>query len=718
MDTTQPKRSSKNNVECLADGPSTSSEHGIAKRLNICPRSEYFTYLVRSDVFIDKTLLIKELFMETDGEEPKMGKVLITAPRDFGKSVNMDMVRKFCEIQVDEKGNPRTCVKRTEAGKSMEDEEITPTNNFKLFKNNNLKIYQCHCKTKLTVEKCRNDTCQSRQFFYEHCGQHPVIFLDFFEVLWVCDSHREFVKNLTYVLREAFKDHGYLRDEATSLLSKSKRQKFECYVNLIKCKDLSEEDVLFGLEFLAESLHEHFNRKVIILIDEFDTPIKRLINKSKEIELEYIHSVIEFIAIMVSRVLNGNKHVLGGLLSASSVVGTTLLLYASNIEICPFLENHRFSEYYGFTKDEVDMLLNKPQFKGFDEWEILNYYSGYQVYGSGTKLFCAFSFVHYLHDWDVKRYQHKKVNDHSQNKIQCKPKRYWSERSDMLRLCQLFENEAIRKKFSTIQSHGSISVRNVGYRITPQDVLHLNKLINQPICYYPNNNDVDLSIQYLKDHGFFNVIRENQWWCTLELPIGEVRDEITKRFYNRRFYKKKYNFTEEQISEYGIALSSIDGNHDESFQILAGSIAQLFSGDVQIPKNHDEFKGPLFTFAAYQVRIYSEILFESERRFELGLLIYRKDGTGVIVSVKWGSKNTAHDGLKQIFDFELYKAFEKHNITNQKIYLGLHSNTAGIVTVCALATDKNTIIENWDDVNMQQVIEKCGKYRSHYTDVG
>ncbi|XP_069697880.1 uncharacterized protein [Periplaneta americana] len=507
------------------------NELDITKKLNIEISSEDYNRIVVSDVFIDKTLLVKEFFLESVDEEPKMEKVLITAPGYCGKSINMDMMRKFFEIQVDEEGNPKTCVKRNEAGKWMEDKERMPASNFKLFKNNNLKIYQCQCRTKYTVEQCRNGTCQNRQFFYEHCGQHPVIFVNFKNVQ--CQTWQRFMDSLRNVLRDAFLVHQYLGEDTSSHLSKSKWQQFDRYSNGVRCRDLSEEEVLFGLEFLAECLHEQFNRKVIILIDEFDVPIMRLIYDPEDFKLEYIHEVVEFISIMIFKVLNGNKHVLGGVINACSLLATTLLLYANNIEICPFLENHRFSEYYGFTKDEVDMLLNKPQFKGFDEWEILNYYSGYQVYGSGTKLFCVYSFVNYLQDWSEKRNPQKKENYNCREKNQHNLGRYWTGMYGIAVLClqKLYKNEDIRKKISVIQSHGSISIRNVGYRLTPQDILHLKMLISQSISSYPNDNDIDLFVQYLKDHGYFNIIKENQWWCTLEVPSGEIRDEITRTFF-------------------------------------------------------------------------------------------------------------------------------------------------------------------------------------------
>ncbi|MCC8416372.1 MAG: AAA family ATPase [Rickettsia endosymbiont of Gnoriste bilineata] len=61
---------------------------------------DFYDLLINSDIFVDKSLMIKELLEDS-------GKVtLITRPRRWGKSLNMDMVRRFFEIEVDQHGNP------------------------------------------------------------------------------------------------------------------------------------------------------------------------------------------------------------------------------------------------------------------------------------------------------------------------------------------------------------------------------------------------------------------------------------------------------------------------------------------------------------------------------------------------------------------------------------------------------------------------------------
>lgn len=59
----------------------------------------YMKLIEESNIFIDKSLLIKDFL----NHPAKV--LLITCPRRWGKSINMDMIKTFLEIQVDENGN-------------------------------------------------------------------------------------------------------------------------------------------------------------------------------------------------------------------------------------------------------------------------------------------------------------------------------------------------------------------------------------------------------------------------------------------------------------------------------------------------------------------------------------------------------------------------------------------------------------------------------------
>ncbi|MEO1300697.1 MAG: AAA family ATPase, partial [Bacteroidota bacterium] len=61
----------------------------------------FYNLLIEGDVFVDKSLFIKEFLQDSSGEV-----ILITRPRRWGKSMNMDMLKRFLAIETDEQGVP------------------------------------------------------------------------------------------------------------------------------------------------------------------------------------------------------------------------------------------------------------------------------------------------------------------------------------------------------------------------------------------------------------------------------------------------------------------------------------------------------------------------------------------------------------------------------------------------------------------------------------
>ncbi|KAK0070705.1 hypothetical protein PV325_000171, partial [Microctonus aethiopoides] len=147
--------------------------------------------------YIDKTLLIKELFKKTH--------VLITTPARFSKSLNMDMVKTFVEIEVDEDGKPieldvdedKRCLK-----------EIQPrSKNFNLYQGKN-------------------------------------IFKD--------------KESLRRAVHEAFRNHAYLRDSSLWNRPGYNKKTFMRYWDSEKSESLSEEELQSGLKFLSKCLHGYY----------------------------------------------------------------------------------------------------------------------------------------------------------------------------------------------------------------------------------------------------------------------------------------------------------------------------------------------------------------------------------------------------------------------------------------------------------------------------
>lgn len=108
----------------------------------------------KSTIFIDKSLLVKD-FLENPAEV-----LLITCPRRWGKSINMDMIKTFLEIEVDRDGNRHSDKKQA--------------SNYKLFQG---EINSSNTK-KENLEKPLNIVAD-QDFINKYQGEHPVISIDF-----------------------------------------------------------------------------------------------------------------------------------------------------------------------------------------------------------------------------------------------------------------------------------------------------------------------------------------------------------------------------------------------------------------------------------------------------------------------------------------------------------------------------------------------------------
>uniref|UniRef100_A0A8D9BPQ3 AAA-ATPase-like domain-containing protein n=1 Tax=Cacopsylla melanoneura TaxID=428564 RepID=A0A8D9BPQ3_9HEMI len=139
-----------------------------------------FSQLVKNKSFVDKTLLIKDFV--TSGETA----ILITCPRRFGKSTNMDMIKTFLEIEVNDNGELI----------SKKDRQ-----NDKLFEEHNLLI------SKYTEFKKKN------------LGQHPVISVSFKDVKG--NNHQDIFKKTKFAISSTFKQHKYMVNVLNNKLSVS-----------------------------------------------------------------------------------------------------------------------------------------------------------------------------------------------------------------------------------------------------------------------------------------------------------------------------------------------------------------------------------------------------------------------------------------------------------------------------------------------------------------
>ena len=289
--------------------------------------AESFEKIIEGNYFyIDKTLFIKELF-ENRGEV-----TLITRPRRFGKTLNMNMLKQFFDISTDSKT-------LFEGLKIMEHKDI--------------------------VE--------------QHLNQYPVIFLTLKDVEE--DTYKESIGNIRDLVCEVYRRYLYLYEsERLNQLQK------DIFYTLLSGKS-TESQLKSALKFLTECLFTYYNKRVIVLLDEYDTPIDCSIRK------KYNEKMMGFMRGLMGRVFKSNDYLEFGVLTGVQRISKESLISSfNNPKICGIM-NMEFATCFGFTEEEVKDACRMYEFE--DKYdEVKKWYDGYRI--GEQDMYNPWSIVEYL----------------------------------------------------------------------------------------------------------------------------------------------------------------------------------------------------------------------------------------------------------------------------------------------------------------------------------
>ena len=221
----------------------------MQKRKKILIGVEFFEEIIEEDYFyVDKTLFIKELI-------DKKGKTnLFTRPRRFGKTLALTTLQCFFDIKQKRKD-------LFTGLKIMEYPEI--------------------------VERYQN--------------KYPVVFITLKDVVF--SSYEEALNRIEILIKSVFRRHLYITK--SKIIDKATRNQFLRY----REGDICESELEDSLYFLCECLYTHYYKKVIVLIDEYDTPI------NSSLEENYYPQMIKFMRGFLGSVFKSNPYLEFGVLT-------------------------------------------------------------------------------------------------------------------------------------------------------------------------------------------------------------------------------------------------------------------------------------------------------------------------------------------------------------------------------------------------------------------
>ena len=282
--------------------------------------------------YFDKTNFIDEIIK--DGSEVK----LFTRPRRFGKTLNMSMLKYFFDIK--------------------EAEE-----NRKLFKD-------------LYIEKTEN---------FKEQGQYPVIFLSLKDLK--ADNWEEMERKIIVMLSDLFSEYEYLLDKLTG----TNYQNFKD----IAYKKVDLYDLGGTLKFLTRILYEKYNKKVVVLIDEYDAPLVSAYHN------KYYEKAKDFFKTFYSSVLKDNVYLQMGVMTGIiRVIKAGIFSDLNNLNTYTILSDF-YPNCYGLTEEEVKKALIDYNLE-YEMEDVKDWYDGYRF--GKSEVYNPWSILNFLHNKELRAY--------------------------------------------------------------------------------------------------------------------------------------------------------------------------------------------------------------------------------------------------------------------------------------------------------------------------
>jgi len=279
-------------------------------------QSDFDTLIERGCYYVDKSLFIRDIL---DSEAQV---TLITRPRRFGKTLNMNMLKSFLE----------------------NNSELEIRNECKRHLFNGLKIEQA-----------------GKQYM-DKFGQYPVIMLTFKSTkkpTW--EESYWYLKNL---IQDEYSRHLYLLGKG--VMSVKEEERYQRIYN----EDVKQSEFEYSIRFLSECLFKYYGKKAVILLDEYDVPLDSAWNG------KYYDKMISFIRSLFEAALKDNNSLAFAVMTGCLRVSQESIFTGLNNPAMASVASYDYSEYFGFTQEEVDAMLEYYGLEGKRE-EIRDWYDSY-----------------------------------------------------------------------------------------------------------------------------------------------------------------------------------------------------------------------------------------------------------------------------------------------------------------------------------------------------
>lgn len=504
--------------------------------------------------YIDKTKLIEDI--ENDGSKVK----LFCRPRRFGKTLNMSTIKYFFNIE-----------------KSEENRELF---------------------SGLYIEKSP---------YIEEQGKYPVIFISMKGI--TSSTWSGAVKSIGEKIFELYNEYD---GKINHILTENENKIFNRFAG----KESEEEELKTSLSFLTKLLYKYYNQKVVVLIDEYDSPIMTAYEK------DYYTEMKDFLKAFYGNVLKTNEYLQMGVLTGIIRVAQAGIFSDLNNFISYTTLNNDYSQSFGLTEKEVENMLKYYQIE-YEMSDVKKWYDGYSF--GKDEIYNPWSILNFVKNRELKA--------------------YWINTSSNFMIRELLQKSG-EEGLATLEK--IFNQEEVAVRITDNVRLGSNLSVSEvwELMLYSGY----LTVKERLDDGRYSV----------RIPNMEIM----------RFFKDEFLII--VFGEYRVVDELRDALYDKNFRQLDRSIERLILSVMSFHDTSRKYENSYhmllsgFFYALDGYYTTKSNVEAGHGRADILLIPKNKNKAGYILELKRANSSNlekkAEEALKQIEDKKYYIELEKYGI--------------------------------------------------------
>ncbi|XP_065223527.1 uncharacterized protein LOC135847758 [Planococcus citri] len=491
-----------------------------------------FKQLTKCTTFIDKTKMIEDFFTYDKNHHHT-----ITYPRRFGKSTNLDMIKRFAQIPIDPTTGKMENIAKTENSKLFKDQKLAIHENEEIFETHFGKYHVI----RITV---RNTRVRTFEELLDHIRTELVIcFLDY---VWI---YIELEKQMHHL-------------EMDSNKRSSIKQQYHLMDKVFQ-HNVTEEEITLVLQLLCELVSDIASEKIVLLIDNLDAPIMNAMAMNFSIQRTY-----DLIYQMLHNVFVNQPD----RIEYSMITGTSYGILSSLTSHLKFFTNHRFLDDHlfadscGFSEQEVEKLFKRHRISDEERVDVKRNFFGYTTRSNKLNFYNTYTIVQFFNERTIQPPASDEILPN-----------YWAETGSILENTNFLTIASIRNSITQLICREQIQIQMDNSISNFSIVKQLEELQKIARGDYESFSElhIDLFFDHFFDQGYLSYASKPDHYRIPNYEIIQRFQSQLKLYHDKKFPKLKTEFVARNLStvlhlEYpsALQLAELEISFNQLFDII------------------------------------------------------------------------------------------------------------------------------------------------------